>query len=84
VSHLNNGGALMTSLTTTPSRGGGGLGGAPDRVRGIVETAELLNISVSTLRRLISAGSIQTVKLSPRRIGVLDSSRERFLRASSV
>jgi hypothetical protein len=71
-------------VTTTPSRGGGGLGGAPDRVRGIVETAELLNVSVSTLRRLIAAGSITTIRLSPRRIGVLDSAREDFIRASST
>jgi excisionase family DNA binding protein len=71
-------------LTTTPSRGGAGLGGAPDRVRGIAETAQLLNISVSTLRRLISAGSIRVTRLSARRVGVLDSAREAFLRESST
>jgi excisionase family DNA binding protein len=74
-------------LTTTTSRGGaggGGLGGAPDRVRGIAETAQLLNISASTLRRLISAGSIRVTRLSARRVGILDSAREAFLRKSST
>jgi excisionase family DNA binding protein len=79
----------MTMLTTTPSRGAAGGGGfdggdAPNRVRGIVETARLLDLSPSTLRRLISAGSIRAVRLSTRRRGISDRDREAFIERNAT
>jgi hypothetical protein len=44
--------------------GGGGL----DRVRTLKETAALLGLSMSTLRRRIADGAIKTVRLSQRRV----------------
>jgi hypothetical protein len=58
--------------------GGGGLDGL-DRVRTLKETAQLLGVSMATLRRRIADGAIKIVRLSPRRIGVRDSAREAFL-----
>ena len=55
-------------------------GGGPDRVRSLAETADLLNISVPTLRRMIAAGTGPSViRVSARRLGVRDSAREAFL-----
>jgi predicted site-specific integrase-resolvase len=56
----------------------------PDRVRSLVETAAILNISVATLRRRVAEGAIKVVRLSPRRIGVRDSAREAFLQENAA
>jgi predicted DNA-binding transcriptional regulator AlpA len=61
------------------SAGGDGL----DRVRTLKETAQLLGISMATLRRRIADGAIKTVRLSQRRIGVLDSARQAFLQENA-
>jgi hypothetical protein len=88
VSHMS---CMSTGLSRDERRGSGGGGrgggpgggdGGPDRVRSLRETAELLNISVATLRRRIADGAIKIVRLSPRRIGVRDSDREKFLQAN--
>jgi len=53
---------------------------APDRVRSLRDTAELLDISIATLRRLIARGvGPKIVRVSVRRSGILDSERERWL-----
>jgi predicted DNA-binding transcriptional regulator AlpA len=94
VSHLHLcDGAFMSVLSTGFSRnerrGGsdGGVGGCsgPDRVRSLRETAALLNISIATLRRMIAAGTgPKVIRLSPRRVGVLDGARERFLQENAT
>jgi excisionase family DNA binding protein len=48
------------------------------------ETAQLLGVSISTLRRRIADGSIKVVRLSQRRVGISDSARENFIRESST
>jgi hypothetical protein len=65
------------------SAGGGGLDGL-DRVRTLKETAKLLGVSMATLRRRIADGAIKTVRLSQRRIGVLDSARQAFLQENAT
>jgi predicted DNA-binding transcriptional regulator AlpA len=62
------------------SAGGDGL----DRVRTLKETAKLLGVSMATLRRRIADGAIKTVRLSQRRIGVLDSARQAFLQENAT
>jgi hypothetical protein len=69
----------MTLQSTSVGRRDG-----PDRVRSLVETAAILNISVATLRRRIADRSIQIVRLSERRIGIRDSAREAFLRDNTA
>jgi predicted DNA-binding transcriptional regulator AlpA len=66
-----------------PSVGGGGLHDL-DRVRTLKETAKLLGVSMATLRRRIADGAIKTVRLSQRRIGVLDSARQAFLQENAT
>ena len=52
----------------------------PDRVRSLRDTADLLGISVATLRRLIADGvGPKVVRVSERRPGIRDSERERWL-----
>jgi excisionase family DNA binding protein len=65
------------------SAGGGGLDGL-DSVRTLKETAKLLGVSMATLRRRIADGAIKTVRLSRRRIGVLDSARRAFLQENAT
>jgi predicted DNA-binding transcriptional regulator AlpA len=55
-----------------------------DRVRSLKETAALLGVSMSTLRRRIDDGSLKTVRLSVRRVGVTDRAREAFLRDNAA
>jgi predicted DNA-binding transcriptional regulator AlpA len=56
----------------------GGIDGL-DHVRTLKETCQLLGVSLSTLKRRIDDGSLKTIRLSERRVGVLDSERARFL-----
>jgi predicted DNA-binding transcriptional regulator AlpA len=62
---------------------GGGLDGL-DRVRTLKETAQLVGVSMATLRRRIADGAIKIVRLSPRRIGIRDSDRQAFLDANAA
>jgi hypothetical protein len=55
-----------------------------NHVRSLKETAKLLNVSVSTLKRRIDDGSVKVVRLSARRVGVTDREREDFIRACST
>jgi hypothetical protein len=67
----------MSMQSTGLSREERGPGGGGDRVRSLAETAELLDISICTLRRMIAAGEGPIVtRLSPRRLGVRDSHRQ--------
>jgi predicted DNA-binding transcriptional regulator AlpA len=69
--------SMQSTGLSREERGGGG-----DRVRSLVETAELLGISICTLRRMIAAGTGPTVtQLSPRRLGIRDSHRTAYLDA---
>jgi predicted DNA-binding transcriptional regulator AlpA len=62
-----------------------GAGVGVDRVRTLAETADLLGISVPTLRRLIAAGTgPKVIRLSPRRLGIRDSDREAFLQENAT
>jgi hypothetical protein len=78
-----------TGLSREERRGGhaggdpGGLDGL-DHVRSLMQTAALLGVSMSTLKRRIDDGSLKTVKLSARRVGVRDSAREAFLRENAT
>jgi hypothetical protein len=52
----------------------------PDYVRSLADTAEIANISLATLRRLIALEKGPRVtRLSARRVGVRDSDREAWL-----
>jgi predicted site-specific integrase-resolvase len=53
-----------------------------DRVVSIAEAADLLGISIFTLRRRARAGAIAILKLSPRRIGVRLSEVQRYMDAT--
>jgi excisionase family DNA binding protein len=76
---------MSTGFSRDERRGGAkGGGGGPDRVRSLRETAELLGVSVATLRRMIAARTIKIVRLSPRRIGIRDSDREAFLQENAA
>jgi predicted site-specific integrase-resolvase len=55
-----------------------------DRVRSLKETAELLGLSIATLRRRIAAGAIKVVHLSPRRVGITDHARAVFLEQNAT
>jgi predicted DNA-binding transcriptional regulator AlpA len=51
-----------------------------DCVRSLKETAEIANLSVDTLRRLIASGrGPRVVRLSARKLGVRDSDRNTWL-----
>jgi predicted DNA-binding transcriptional regulator AlpA len=53
-----------------------------DRVRSLREVADLLGISLPTLRRMISAGTGPIVtRLSERRLGIRDCHRDAWLNA---
>jgi predicted DNA-binding transcriptional regulator AlpA len=74
----------MSILSTGLSREERATGSArsADHVRSFQVTAELLGISVPTLRRMISAGTGPTVtRLSERRVGIRDSHRTAWLDA---
>jgi hypothetical protein len=79
---------LSTGFSRNERRGGGddGVGGGgPDGVRSLRETAALLNVSIATLRRMIAAGiGPKVIRLSPRRVGVLDSARQAFLQENAT
>jgi hypothetical protein len=75
--------SLQSTGLGREERRGVGLDGL-DRVRTLKETAKLLGISMATLRRRIADGAIKTVRLSQRRIGVLDSARQAFLRENAT
>ncbi|RWQ83462.1 MAG: hypothetical protein EOS85_11590 [Mesorhizobium sp.] len=52
----------------------------PNRLRSLSETADILNMHLTTLRRLIDAGDgPRLTRLSPRVIGVTDQNREKWL-----
>jgi hypothetical protein len=58
--------------------------GSINRVRSFKDTAELLGISLPTLRRMITAGDGPTVtRLSERRLGIRDDHRIVWLDARS-
>jgi excisionase family DNA binding protein len=44
------------------------------------EIAQRLRVSLDTVRRLCAAGELRVVRVSPRRIGILASEEERYLR----
>jgi excisionase family DNA binding protein len=44
------------------------------------EVAERLRVSLATVRRRCAAGELKVVRLSPRRVGILASEEERYLR----
>jgi hypothetical protein len=73
------------SLHPTGSRDerGGGLDGL-DHVRSLRQTCLLLGVSMSTLKRRIDDGSLKTVRLSERRVGITDAARAEFLRKSAI
>ena len=57
----------------------------PDRVVSLKETAEICDLSVATLRRVIAAGrGPKLTRLSARRVGVRQSHRETWLAAQSA
>jgi predicted DNA-binding transcriptional regulator AlpA len=54
----------------------------PDRVRSLQETADILNVSLKTLRRMIDAGDgPRVIRLSKQKIGIRDSDRTAYLDA---
>jgi predicted DNA-binding transcriptional regulator AlpA len=72
----------MSIHSTGLSREERGPGSGGDRVRCLREVAELLGISLPTLRRMIVAGTGPIVtRLSPRRVGIRDSHRVAWLDA---
>jgi len=63
-----------------PDRPQGSTGPSPNRVRSLRETAELVNISLATLRRRIKDGTGPRVtSMSTRRKGVTDRDRDAWL-----
>ena len=75
--------SVQSTGLSRDERRGVGLDGL-DRVRTLKETAKLLGVSMATLRRRIADGAIKTVRLSQRRIGVLDSARQAFLQENAT
>jgi hypothetical protein len=45
------------------------------------EIAKRWRVSLATVRRRCAAGELKVVRLSPRRVGILASEEERYLRA---
>jgi hypothetical protein len=76
----------MSLQSTGPSRDErrvDGLDGL-DCVRSLKQTCLLLGVSMSTLKRRIDDGSIKTIRLSARRVGIRDSDREAFLQQNAT
>ena len=55
---------------------------APDPLLSMRETASWLGVHLATVRRLVEAGKIRTIRLSARRIGIRTSEIERYLAAA--
>jgi predicted DNA-binding transcriptional regulator AlpA len=54
----------------------------PDRVRSLQETADILNVSLKTLRRMIDEGDgPRVIRLSKQKVGIRDSDRTAYLDA---
>jgi len=55
---------------------------APDPLLSMRETASWLGVHLATVRRLVEAGKIRTIRLSARRIGIRTSEIEHYLAAA--
>jgi excisionase family DNA binding protein len=51
-----------------------------DPIRSPKELAARWGVSIDTVRRVVAAGELKVVRLSPRRIGIRASEEERYLR----
>jgi len=51
-----------------------------DPIRSLRDLARRWGVSMDTIRRLVAAGELRVIRLSPRRIGVRASQEERYLR----
>jgi excisionase family DNA binding protein len=51
-----------------------------DPIRSLRNLADRWGVSLDTVRRLVAAGELRVIRLSPRRIGVRASEEERYLR----
>ena len=52
-----------------------------DRISSLRDLANRWGVSLDTVRRLVAAGELRIVRISPGRIGVRASEEERYLRA---